>query len=123
SDRLTNVSNPTFTIDVNQIGLLEFDPLGNGVFTQSTYATLPGQFSFSHQYPSDGGYSPAIRFRPSFGSLRSSSTTITLDRAAPSLLVGATSQQAPVLSRSIQFSESITTSDGSTTPETLSAVL
>jgi hypothetical protein len=123
SDRLTNVSNPTFAITVNQIGLLEFDPLGNGVFTQSTYAALPGQFSFTHQYTSDGGYSPAIRFRPSFGSLRSSSTTFTLDRAAPTLLVGATPQQAPVLSRSVQFSEPITTSDGSTTPGTLAAIL
>ncbi len=123
SDRLTNQSNPTFVVNVNQIGLLEFDPLGNGAFTQSTYASLPGQFSFTHQYTSDGAYSPVVRFRPAYGSLRTSSTTFTLDRVAPDLLSGVGSEQAPVFSQTVRFSEPITTSDGSTTPGSLSAVL
>ncbi|WP_233148428.1 CARDB domain-containing protein [Rhodopirellula sp. MGV] len=123
ADRFTNDATPTFDVSINQIGQIGFDFDRNGVPEQSFFATQPGTYSFTHSIASDGIYHPQVLFQPAYGNQLTRSLAITLDRIAPVLLEGSANEEAPTLQRQLNFSEAVTTSDGSTAPAPLSLTL
>ncbi|MDM4018763.1 Ig-like domain-containing protein [Roseiconus lacunae] len=119
SDGITNIATPTFEVTVNQIGTIGFDFDRNGVPEQSVFASQPGIYSFTHSINNDGSHSPQVIFHPAYGNRLIRSTSLILDRVAPTLPDGSTTEQAPLLQRAVTFSEAVTNSDGSTEPGSL----
>ncbi|TWU48574.1 hypothetical protein Poly51_44740 [Rubripirellula tenax] len=123
SDGITNIADITFEVTVNQIGRIEFDADGNGAANETMFASQPGTYSFTTTFTQDGNHQPKIVFQPAYGSRLNRSASVTLDRTAPTFVLGETTQQAPVLSRVVQFSETVTNTDGSAAAGTLMATL
>ncbi|MFV2069791.1 MAG: Ig-like domain-containing protein, partial [Pirellulales bacterium] len=105
SDDLTNVSSPTFDVVVNRSGTINFFLNGDPFPIDSLSAASAGTFPWTPSPLGEGANEVRARFVPDLGNPVEDLLTITVDTLPPYMLSGPIEEQAPVYSRTIQFSE------------------
>ncbi|MFI5453930.1 MAG: Ig-like domain-containing protein [Isosphaerales bacterium] len=82
-DGITNVTNPTFDVQVNQAGTIGIDFDGNGTIDATMSVQVGGTYQLTAPTLANGTYSAAATFISALGGTSQSSTTYTIDTVGP----------------------------------------
>ena len=105
-DDLTNVTTPTFDVTINEAGSIELEVDGTAVATQAE--TAAGVFTIAvTQALADGPHTITAIFTPTAGAAVQAGLTVTIDTEHPSVVQGPSSEQGPLYSLPLTFSEAI----------------
>ena len=109
-DGITNVTNPTFDVQVNQAGTIGVDFDGNGTIDATLSVQVAGTYQFTAPTLANGTYTATATFTSATGGTAQSSTTYTIDtdRAARHGDESERHRSAPASPRStVTFSEPV----------------
>ena len=108
SDRLTNVTKPTFDVAVNQAGSIELDVDGKAVTTRAVASAGTAPISLTTAL-TGGNHTIKAIFTPTIGSAVNSSTSITIDTTSPQITTAIPSGTigTPVAEVDVTFSKLI----------------
>ncbi|PNY36622.1 hypothetical protein C2E31_12300 [Rhodopirellula baltica] len=107
TDRLTNVTTPTFDVSINKAGQVEIDFDNDGVSDYLTWIANPGTLSVTAPTLIDGNYTVTATLTPPVGTSVDNNVTIEVDTMGPAVLPGAATEDAPLDRRTVMFSEAI----------------
>ncbi len=79
----TNVTTPTFDVQVNQAGTIEMDFQGDGTIDATLSAPAAGTYQFTSPTLADGTYTAMATFDSSTGGMTQASTTYAIDTVGP----------------------------------------
>ena len=107
TDHLTNRTDPTFDVTVNKAGVIGLDFNGDGTYEVTRTVTGAGTFALTAPALTSGTYTVTANFTAAAGGSAASSTPLTVDTQAPTVVAGPANEQAPFNSRIVKFSSPV----------------
>ncbi len=80
---ITNITDPTFDVQVNQAGTIEMDFQGNGTINATLSVPVAGTYQFTSPTLANGTYTATATFESATGGTSTSSTTYTINTLGP----------------------------------------